>query len=177
MATKATKPTPAFDVDAFLRTAGVAKAIVSYRPTDVIFSQGDAADSVLYIQKGAVTVSVFSRAGKEAVVAMLGPGDFFGERALARPTVRLETATARTATTLLVVPKAEMTRVLQEEHALRSVATASRATAAANIQYSVRHIADTLAKAGIEAAHAEGLQVVANCHFVKAYLRKHPQPS
>ena len=118
MATKATKPQPAFDADAFLSTAGVTKAVVSYKATDVIFSQGDAADSILYIQKGAVTLSVFSRIGKEAVVAMLGPGDFFGEPALAGHTVRLETATARTATTVLVVPKAEMTRVLQEEHAL-----------------------------------------------------------
>jgi CRP/FNR family cyclic AMP-dependent transcriptional regulator len=118
MATKATKPKPAFDADAFLSTAGVSKAIVSYKASDVIFSQGDVADSILYIQKGAVTVSVFSRAGKEAVVAMLGPRDFFGEPALAGHTVRLETATARTATTVLVVPKAEMTRVLQEEHAL-----------------------------------------------------------
>jgi CRP/FNR family cyclic AMP-dependent transcriptional regulator len=118
MATKAAKPKPAFDVDAFLSSGGVAKAIVSYKATDVIFSQGDPADGVLYIRKGAVTCSVFSRAGKEAVVAMLGPGDFFGERALAGHAVRLETATARTAATVLVIPKAEMARVLQEEHAL-----------------------------------------------------------
>jgi CRP/FNR family transcriptional regulator, cyclic AMP receptor protein len=72
----------AFDVGAFLRSAGAGRRIVSYRPSSVIFSQGDASDSVLYIQKGAVKLSVLSRAGKEAVVAMLGPGDFFGEQVI-----------------------------------------------------------------------------------------------
>jgi CRP/FNR family transcriptional regulator, cyclic AMP receptor protein len=109
---------PAFDAEAFLRSAGAGKTIVRYQPADVIFSQGDASDSVLYIQEGTVKLSVLSHRGKEAVMAMLGPGDFFGERALAGHPVRLETATAMTATTILVIPKAQMIRLLHEQHAL-----------------------------------------------------------
>jgi CRP/FNR family transcriptional regulator, cyclic AMP receptor protein len=112
------KQKPAFDVDAFLRAAGAGKTIVTYQPTDVIFSQGGASDSVLYIQKGAVKLSVLSHGGKEAVVAMLGPGDFFGERALAGHPVRLEAATAITETTVLLVPKQQMIRLLHDQHAL-----------------------------------------------------------
>jgi len=76
------KRKPAFDAAAFLRSAGAGKTVVTYQSTAIIFSQGDESDSVMYIQKGAVKLSVLSRRGKEAVVAMLGPGDFFGERAL-----------------------------------------------------------------------------------------------
>jgi len=107
-----------FDVEAFLRSAGAEKTIVTYHTTDVIFSQGDASDSVMFIQEGAVKLSVLSHGGKEAVVAMLGPGDFFGERALAGHPVRLEAATAMTATTVLVIPKEQMIRLLHEQHAL-----------------------------------------------------------
>jgi CRP-like cAMP-binding protein len=96
---------PAFDAEAFLRSAGAGKTIVTYQPTDVIFSQGDASDSVVYIQEGVVKLPVLSHGGKEAVVAMLGPGDFFSERVLAGHPVRLEAATAMTATTVLIVPK------------------------------------------------------------------------
>jgi len=112
------KQRPAFDAEAFLRSAGAGKTIVTYQPTDVIFSQGDASDSVLYIQEGAVRLSVLSHSGKEAVVAMLGRGDFFGERALTGHPVRLETAAAITPTNVLVVPKQEMIRLLHEQHAL-----------------------------------------------------------
>jgi CRP-like cAMP-binding protein len=108
----------AFDAEAFLRSAGAGKTIVTYQPTAVIFSQGDASDSVLYIQEGAVKLSVLSHSGKEAVVAMLGPGDFFGEHALSGHPVRLEVATAMTATTVLVVPKQQMIRRLHDQHAL-----------------------------------------------------------
>jgi CRP-like cAMP-binding protein len=112
------KQTPAFDVDAFLRSAGTGKTIAIYRPADVIFSQGDASDSVLYIQEGAVKLSVLSHRGKEAVVGLLGPGDFFGERALTGHPVRLEAATAVAATTVLVIPKQQMVRLLHDQHAL-----------------------------------------------------------
>jgi len=112
------KQKPAFDVDAFLRSAGAGKSIVTYQPTGVIFSQGDASDSVLYIQKGTVKLSVLSHSGKEAIVGMLGPGDFFGERALTGHPVRLEAATAMTATTVLIVPKQQMIRLLHDQHAL-----------------------------------------------------------
>ena len=73
----------AFDAQSFFDTAGISKKIVEYRPLACIFSQGDPADSVLYIQSGAVRLSVLSHAGKEAIVGMLGPGDFLGEGALA----------------------------------------------------------------------------------------------
>jgi CRP/FNR family cyclic AMP-dependent transcriptional regulator len=112
------KPKPSFDADAFLRSAGAGKTILTYQPTDIIFSQGDASDSVLYIQEGSVKLSVQSHGGKEAVVAMLGPGDFFGERALAGHPVRLEAATAMTATTVLSIPKRQMIRLLHDQHAL-----------------------------------------------------------
>jgi CRP/FNR family transcriptional regulator, cyclic AMP receptor protein len=110
------KRKPAFDVNAFLRSAGAGTTTVTYQPTDVIFSQGDASESVMYIQKGVVKLSVLSHGGKEAVVAMLGPSDFFGERALAGHPVRLEAATAITATTVLVVPKQQMIRLLHDQH-------------------------------------------------------------
>jgi CRP/FNR family cyclic AMP-dependent transcriptional regulator len=107
-----------FDVDALLRSLGSGETTVAYQPTDVIFSQGDAADSVMYIQKGAVKLSVLSHAGKEAVVAMMGPGDFFGEPALTGHPVRLKTATAMTATTVLILPKQQMIHLLHAQHAL-----------------------------------------------------------
>jgi len=112
------KKNPAFDADAFLRLAKAGRTIVTYQPADVIFSQGDASESVLYIQNGVVKLSVLSHGGKEAIVAMLGSRDFFGERALTGHPVRLETATAVTATTVLVVPKRQMIRVLHQQRAL-----------------------------------------------------------
>ena len=91
---------------------------MAYRRSETIFSQGDAGDSVIYIQKGGVKLSVVSTAGREAIVAMLGPGDFFGEGGLAGQSVRMATATALTPTTALVIGKDEMIRVLHAEHAL-----------------------------------------------------------
>ena len=107
-----------FDAQAFLDSAGVARKVVSYRATEVIFSQGDPCDSVMYLQHGGVKLSVLSHAGKEAVVALLGPGDFFGEGALAGQLVRIGTATSMAESTVLVVQKPEMTRVLHEQSAL-----------------------------------------------------------
>jgi CRP/FNR family transcriptional regulator, cyclic AMP receptor protein len=115
---KAVKPTPGFDANEFLRAVGAGKRVVAYQPDDLIFSQGEPANSVFYLQQGAVELSVVSRGGKAAVIARLGPGDFFGETALTGHPVWLKTATARTATTLLVVPKQQMTRLLHEQHAL-----------------------------------------------------------
>jgi CRP-like cAMP-binding protein len=108
---------PIFDADAFLRSAGTGKTVTTYRAPDVIFSQGDTADSVLYIQTGAVKLAVLSSNGKEAVVGMLGPGDFFGEQALAGHPRRLTTAISVAATTALVIPKQRMIRLLHENHA------------------------------------------------------------
>ena len=108
------KPKPAFDLEEFLCSAAVGTTGGTYEPGHVIFSQGDVADSVMYLQAGAVKLSVLSRSGKEAVIAMLEPGAFFGESALAGA-VRHETATAMAATTVLIVPKPQMIRLLHEQ--------------------------------------------------------------
>jgi CRP-like cAMP-binding protein len=100
----------------FLDTAGAARRVVEFRRADSIFSQGDRADTVMYIQKGGVKFSVVNGSGKEAVVAMFGPRDFFGEGCLAGQTVRMGSATAVTATTVLVIEKNELLRVLHAEH-------------------------------------------------------------
>jgi CRP/FNR family cyclic AMP-dependent transcriptional regulator len=105
----------AFDAQAFLDSAGVARKIVEYRRSEKIYSQGDPAKGVKYIQKGGVKLSVVSEAGKEAVVAVLGPGDFFGEGCLAGQPVCMATATAITPTSILFIEKKEMIRVLQVE--------------------------------------------------------------
>ena len=84
----------------------------------MLFAQGDPAETVIYVQLGGVKLSVLSRTGREAVVAMLGPGDFVGEGALAGQPVRIATATAVAATTALVIEKDEMLRVLHEQRAL-----------------------------------------------------------
>ena len=107
-----------FDAEAFLNSPGVARTLVDYQPAAAIYSQGDPSDTVLYIQHGSVKLSVLSKTGKEAVVGVLGPGDFFGEGALAGQPVRLATATAMTASTILLVPKRQMIRLLHRQHAL-----------------------------------------------------------
>jgi CRP/FNR family cyclic AMP-dependent transcriptional regulator len=107
-----------FDPQAFLDTAGVSKKVSEYRRGESIFTQGDGAFTVMYIQRGGVKLSVVNGSGKEAVVAMFGPTDFFGEGCMAGQTVRMATATALAPTTLLVIDKNEMLRVLHEEHEL-----------------------------------------------------------
>src|ERR1700720_479019 len=108
---------PVFDAQAFLDSAGVARKIVEYRKSQKIYSQGDPAMKVMYLQKGGVKLSVVNEVGKEAVLAMLGPGDFFGEGGMAGQSVRMGTATAITPTTLLVIEKNEMIHMLHAEHA------------------------------------------------------------
>jgi CRP-like cAMP-binding protein len=107
-----------FNAQTFLDSAGVARTIVEYRRAEVIFTQGDPCEHVLYIQKGGVKLSVQSKAGREAVVAMLGPGDFFGEGCLAGQPVRMGSATATTDSTILLVDKDRMVRLLHKQHAL-----------------------------------------------------------
>jgi CRP/FNR family transcriptional regulator, cyclic AMP receptor protein len=107
----------AFDAQAFLDSAGVARKVVEYRRSEKIYSQGDPATSVMYIQKGGVKLSVVNEVGKEAVLAILGPNDFFGEGGMAGQLVRMGTATAVVPATLLVIEKNEMIRVLHAEHA------------------------------------------------------------
>src|ERR1700719_636738 len=106
-----------FDAQAFLDPSGVARGFVKYRRWQKISSKGDPATSVMYIQKGGVKLSVVNEVGKEAVLAILGPGDFFGEGAIAGQSARMGTATAITPMTLLGIEKSEMIRVLHAEHA------------------------------------------------------------
>jgi CRP-like cAMP-binding protein len=106
---------PAFEPQAFLDSADITRKVMEFRRLAVIFAQGDPCDSVMYIQKGAVRLSVLSHSGKEAIVAMLGPGDFLGEGALAGQPVRMGTATAVAVSTVLILPKQQMTRLLHEE--------------------------------------------------------------
>ena len=106
-----------FDAQAFLESAGLGKRIVNYARRDVIFSQGDPCDSVMYLQRGGIQLSVISHSGKEAIVSTLRAGDFLGEGALAGHPVRLETATATMASAVLVIPKRRMIRLLHSEHA------------------------------------------------------------
>ena len=106
-----------FDVQAFLDSAGLSRKVAEFRKRETIFSQGDPANNVLYIQNGGVRLSVVNEAGKEAVVAVLGPGDFFGEGCLAAQPIRIGSATAITPTAVLVIEKKEMIRVLHHEHA------------------------------------------------------------
>jgi len=112
------KKTPPFDVRTFLESAGLGKRVITYARGTVIFSQGDPSDSVMYLRSGGIQVSVLSHAGKEAIVATLKPGDFLGEGALAGHPVRLETATATMASSVLVVPRQKMIQLLHSEHAL-----------------------------------------------------------
>jgi CRP-like cAMP-binding protein len=111
-------PFPPFDLQAFLDSAGVARTIRRYATSAVIFSQGDAATDVFYIQHGSVKLSVLSRRGREAVVAVLGQGDFFGEGCLAAQARRIATAAAMSASTALVVEKPQMLEMLHTQPAL-----------------------------------------------------------
>jgi CRP/FNR family transcriptional regulator, cyclic AMP receptor protein len=105
----------AFDVELFLDSAGLGRKIEKFRNKEPIFAQGDPARNVLYIQEGGVKLTVVNEAGKEAVVAILGPSDFFGEGCLAGQTVCMATATAIAPTAVLVIKKSEMLRVLHGE--------------------------------------------------------------
>jgi len=105
---------PEFDAQRFLDSTGAAERI-TYERSAVVFSQGDPAASVMYIQQGSVKLSVVSETGKEAVVAVLMPGDFFGEGCLAGQPLRMATATAVTTTTVLVVDKRKMLQMLHKQ--------------------------------------------------------------
>jgi CRP/FNR family cyclic AMP-dependent transcriptional regulator len=107
-----------FDTRAFLDSAGVAGKVKEVKKQEVVYSQGDAARSVMYLQEGSVKLSVVNALGKEAVVGILGPGDFFGEGCLAGQTVRIGTATSITPCKLRVIEKSEMLKVLHEQHGL-----------------------------------------------------------
>ncbi len=113
---KANARTTVFDVELFLDSAGLRRTVDKFRRKETVFAQGDPAKDVMYIQEGGVKLSVVNETGKEAVVAILGPGDFFGEGCLAGQSVCMATATTIAPTTVLVIEKNEMIRVLHEEH-------------------------------------------------------------
>jgi CRP-like cAMP-binding protein len=106
----------AFDAQTFLDSAGVARKVVDFPKRATIFAQGDAARHVMYIQQGGVKLSVVNGTGKEAVVAILKPGAFFGEGCLAGQPIRMASATSTASSTVLLIDKDEMIRVLHAEH-------------------------------------------------------------
>lgn len=105
-----------FDVGHYLATSGVRKKVLNYRKAQTIYSQGEKANAVFYIQAGAVKIAAISSTGKEAVVAMLHPGDFFGEGSVAGQPLRVATATAMESSSVMQIEKEELLRVLHEEH-------------------------------------------------------------
>jgi CRP/FNR family cyclic AMP-dependent transcriptional regulator len=107
-----------FDADAFLASVGLGRRIVQLTPDQAFFSQGDPANAVFYLRKGRARLTVVAKSGKEATIALLSAGDFVGEESMAGAVgFRLATATAMTACTALKIDRAEMIRVLHEEHA------------------------------------------------------------
>jgi len=107
-----------FDAQAFLDSAGVARKVKEFKRAELVYAQGAAAASVMYLQSGGIKLTVVNEVGKEAVVAILEPGDFFGEGCLAGQSVRIGTATSITPSTVLVIEKSEMLKLLHEEHDL-----------------------------------------------------------
>lgn len=111
-----------FDPAEFLAKAGLGKSLLELKKKQVLFSQGDAADSIFFVQQGRLKLTVVSKSGKEATIALLGPGDFIGEDSVAvAHSKRLATAVSITECTLLRIQREEMLRVLHREHALSDV--------------------------------------------------------
>ncbi len=114
-------PTSSFNPTTFLTTINGGKCSLQAKKKQAIFSQGDAADAIFYIQAGRIKLTVLSKQGKEAVVAILEPGDFIGEGCLAGQPLQLATATSLEASTLVRIEKEVMFRVLQEEPAFSAM--------------------------------------------------------
>ena len=108
----------AFDVESFLASLGIVAKVKDFRENEIIFSQGDPARNVLFIRKGSVKRTVVSHSGKEAVVGILGPGDFLGTWCLSDHPIRIATATAIVPTSVLVISKRDMIRALHADHIL-----------------------------------------------------------
>jgi CRP/FNR family cyclic AMP-dependent transcriptional regulator len=113
---KAKSRSSVFDAKSFLDSAGLGRKVAKYRAKETVFAQGDPAKFVMYIQEGGAKLTVVNEIGREAVVAILGPGDFFGEGCLAGQAICMATATTIAPTTVLVIEKNEMIRVLHGEH-------------------------------------------------------------
>jgi CRP-like cAMP-binding protein len=112
---KRLRPSKRFNAQEFLDSAGIKRIIAKYPSAKKIFSQGDPANDVLYVQEGSVRLSVLSKTGREAVIATLGPHEFFGEGCLAGQTTRMGTATAIVPSSILIIEKQEMVRLLHEQ--------------------------------------------------------------
>lgn len=111
-----------FDPGVFLAQAGLGRRIIDLKKKQIVFSQGDAADAIFFIQRGKIKLTVISRSGKEATIALLGEGDFLGEECIAgSQRRRMATAVAITEATLLKIDKKEMVRRLHERHALSDI--------------------------------------------------------
>ncbi len=111
-----------FDPKAFLAQAGLGRTIMEMEKRQTVFSQGDPAEAVFYIQQGKIKLSVISKGGKEATIALLGEGDFLGEECIANSQpLRLATAMAITRGAILKIERKEMVRVLHEQHALSDI--------------------------------------------------------
>jgi CRP-like cAMP-binding protein len=111
------KAKPPFDPQVFLSKVNGGRAVADYRKDKIVYRQGDPADSVFYVQSGKVKKTVISEQGKEAVVALLGPGDFFGEGCLTGQSLRLATVAAMTNSVIVQISKTDITRVIHEEPA------------------------------------------------------------
>jgi len=116
---KATATTAAdFSVQGFLDSTGIATKVMQYRRDETVFTQGDVCAHVWYIQSGGIKLSVLSRTGKEAVIAMLGPTEFFGEGCLAGQERRMGSATAVTPSAVLRIDKGHMAHLLHKQHTM-----------------------------------------------------------
>jgi CRP-like cAMP-binding protein len=115
MASRIPRP---FDPEAFLASTGVSRTVLAYAQGQPIYSQGGDCDTVLFIKSGEVKLSVRSKTGREAIVAVLGSGHFFGEGALAGQPLRIGSATAHSPSTIIAVAKSDMRKLLHKEHAL-----------------------------------------------------------
>ena len=107
-----------FNAQAFLDTTGSFRKVVEYRRGATVFSQGETCEHVMYLQQGGVKLSVRSRAGRDAIVAMIGPGEFFGEECLAGQALRTGSATATAQSAVLLVDKQKMASLLRRHHAM-----------------------------------------------------------
>ncbi len=116
-------PASTFDARSFLTSAGSGRALLKYKAKASIFRQGEPCVALFHIEKGRVQLSVVSSQGKEAVIAMLGPGDFIGEGCLAGQIIHISSATAMAAVTITRIEKETMVRVLHKEHALAETFT------------------------------------------------------
>lgn len=110
--------TDAFDAAHFLKSAGIHGTLAEYRKRQSIYRQGAPCTSVFYVETGMVQLSVVSKGGRQAIVAMLGPGEFFGEGCLAGQTLRISSASAAEPTTVMSIDKVLMAKVLHQEHPL-----------------------------------------------------------